>query len=428
MKRFVAAKGKGKGKERAWAHVACGQWVCGVRLDVEANQLVVQEAQAQALARVSTCYLCGDESARSTLRCAHADCDRSFHALCGLQADCHVKAQHVQMRNSFEFVFLCKRHRLQRYVARGDVKVQLSSLGQHLLAIDKLRCKLRQVDALSERIRAYQLNERGLADDVYAINGKYKAAKGKDKEQKKEKGKVSKLKRASKTRSTRDDVISASSEYEETEKERAYREHRRQKEKAKEKQQEKSKEKSSSGDIQMATDIWAGSYHGGEIKLVERRDGVFLSIPRLRLPKGNKFRYSHRERREREQLLKREMLKTRTKDKDKDKGQEQPQPQAQGNAEWNSFLQKIKETEMTMRSSEGGQGWTRCDGLKQPAVTDYERHKAECPYCRKLRLPSTSNHGWSRHLNARHVFKCNRCGLYWNSKLHVTRHLATCKQ
>ena len=113
-------------------------------------------------------------------------------------------------------------------------------------------------------------------------------------------------------------------------------------------------------------EIWEDGYHGGEIKRVEKRNGIFLSIPRRRLPKGHKYRDSHRER------------------------------------------------DLWMRRRGGGLGWTRCDGLNQPAVTDVAQHKEECPYCHKFRFARAiwvPDEGWNRHLNARHEFKCDGCAL-----------------
>merc|ERR1712130_842730 len=64
--------------------------------------------------------------------------------------------------------------------------------------------------------------------------------------------------------------------------------------------------------IRMATDIWAEQYQyeGGEIKWpVIKRIGWFMAIPRLKLPKGNKYRYSHKERKAKQEILDREKKK-----------------------------------------------------------------------------------------------------------------------
>ena len=78
-------------------------------------------------------------------------------------------------------------------------------------------------------------------------------------------------------------------------------------------------------------------YHGGGIKVVEKRDGIVISIPRLVLPKGHKYRDSHTER-------------------------ERPR-RGRGRPRLDS-----------------GAGWTRCLALNQPELTDIAQHKEQCPY------------------------------------------------
>eukprot|EP01083_Nonionella_stella_P014290 40173_1 len=98
----------------------------------------------------------------------------------------------------------------------------------------------------------------------------------------------------------------------------------------------------------MATDIWAEQYHyeGGEIKWpVVKRNGWFMAIPRLKLPKGNKYRYSHLERKQKQELLEKEKRKER---EEKNKGNN---GNNNLNPEWNNFLSLIKEKE-----TELGQG------------------------------------------------------------------------
>merc|ERR1712228_959349 len=98
--------------------------------------------------------------------------------------------------------------------------------------------------------------------------------------------------------------------------------------------------------IRMATDIWAEQYQygGGEIKWpVIKRNGWFMAIPRLKLPKGNKFRYSHKERKAKQELIQKEKEK-KIEPMEKEEVSNVISVGGSGtNAQWDNFMDLIKE-------------------------------------------------------------------------------------
>merc|ERR1712228_215328 len=108
--------------------------------------------------------------------------------------------------------------------------------------------------------------------------------------------------------------------------------------------------------IRMATDIWAEQYQygGGEIKWpVIKRNGWFMAIPRLKLPKGNKFRYSHKERKAKQDLIQKEKeKKTQKIEMIKEKEQEIESVVGGNNVQWDMFMDAINAKEAELAQSE----------------------------------------------------------------------------
>ena len=151
-------------------------------------------------------------------------------------------------------------------------------------------------------------------------------------------------------------------------------------------------------EIRMPTDFWAEQYQyeGGEIKVVEKRNGIFVSIPRLRLPKGNKYRYSHLERRQKEQLLHQQATTQRVRGRAKrTKGSTlSPSPSDQRvqnqnehsssttttgtttegnnavNESWMNFLEKIKEKEQEMKAATESETASKPMNLRKSTSND----------------------------------------------------------
>ena len=74
----------------------------------------------------------------------------------------------------------------------------------------------------------------------------------------------------------------------------------------------------------------------------------------------------------------------------------------------------------------GGADWELTADLNQPKFTDPAAHPNECPYCKKIKQNTMSSHNWSRHLNARHVFKCRKCVKYFTRHQQLAEHIKQC--
>lgn len=372
-----------------------------------------------------------------TIKCQFAECDKSFHAVCGLFGDCHLSAHRVMEGNGFESTFYCKTH---KYLKKKEKKTKLheinvDNLGMHVLQIKKLQAKLDKIKLTQERVDEYELLQRGIVNES-ANAYKHKRKKHRDRDRKMKSRKRSKSKsRLKKKRHRKMEIDDDDDENEKEAMEFSMRTTRSQSTKNL-KVQRKDEQ------IRMATDIWAEQYRyaGGEIKWpIIKRNGWFLSIPRLKLPKGNKFRYSHKERRAKQELIQKE--------KEKNKKKYQYEYKEEQNVQWNMFMDAIKEREaelqMDKNNQDGqqnkkkiirrqnakyigmvGEDWEfveHCQGIS----VDAETCKV-CPLCKKTKHTNVSKPNWQKHLNAKHQFRCKKCKLMFTRHPQLTQHLEQC--
>ena len=76
----------------------------------------------------------------------------------------------------------------------------------------------------------------------------------------------------------------------------------------------------------------------------------------------------------------------------------------------------------------GGSDWELTSDLNQPTFTDPNKYTLKCPYCDKIKPSTMSQHNWSRHLNAKHMFKCKKCKLYFTRHQLLTDHIKKCNK
>eukprot|EP01083_Nonionella_stella_P150408 479109_1 len=449
-----------------WVHVSCGQWTDAMRFNKKFNKFMIISNAFNTTNANCCCYLCTEQEG-VMISCGYKECQRSFHVICGLFGECYLAAH--QKEDAFVFQFYCRKH---KYAMYPETRAQSKSLGEHLFGIKRLERKLEKIELIEQRISEYELNQRGIINETTAAFrecGTRKTRRKKKKSKKKTKHKkIRNHKRQNNNNKCAADEVSVTDttscaencdeENEQFTQRRTRSSSMKSNRKKAYKKREKDRRKEITDGIIMATDIWVEpyQYEGGEIKWpVIKRNGWFMVIPRLKLPKGNKFRYSHLERKQKQELL--------AKEKEREKQREKRHIENDENNEWNNFLQKIKEKEKEIemntndesvtaakqnnesktieegstneddlnkynRYKAGGPGWELTNDLKQPSFTDPKKHSQKCPYCHKPKHPTISQHNWSRHLNAKHVFKCKKCELYFTRHQLLTQHLKQCKK
>merc|ERR1712129_461881 len=347
--------------------------------------------------------------------------------------------------DGFEFTFYCKMHKYLLSARECEpLEINVDNLGMHVLEIKKLQCKLDKINLTQERINEYELLQRGIVNQSAnpAVNRKHK----KKRKQKVKYGddgddnsmsdfsmnSVTRKRKRSKSKTTKRSKSKSRMKRQKRSQSRSIDDDDDEKHEYTQRATRSLTKKSEDKQIRMATDIWAEQYRyaGGEIKWpVEKRDGWFMTIPRLKLPKGNKFRYSHKERKAKQALIQ------------KEKGLPPPPlppaplPPQNDNSQWMSFMDAIKEKEAELKMEQkkeekqnlslplgrkeqkmGGEDWDFVENLNfDPTSIDAATCKV-CPLCNKTKHANVSKPNWIKHLNAKHQFRCKKC------KLIFTRH------
>merc|ERR1712228_1086138 len=460
------------------------------------------------------CYLCDTVQTTNdfTIKCQYNECDKAFHAVCGLFGDCYLLAHKSQKNAMFEFKFYCKTHKYLVFEHDDGKKMEIKfdNLGQHLVNIKKLQSKLDKIKLTADRVEEYELTQRGIIShstnsykecgNVRLKKKKHRKRKNKEKYEydesedslmtdismdsvsrrhrskprsfKTRKSSKSRLKkkrkRSAKEFETESNILSehqnqSVSDFEEQEftmrKTRSSSKKQKPKQNAANVEKNVYKKTKKIEQIRMATDIWAEQYQygGGEIKWpVIKRNGWFMAIPRLKLPKGNKFRYSHKERKAKQELIQKEKeKKTQKIEMIKEKEQEIESVVGGNNVQWDMFMDAINAKEAELAQSEmkeqsknknvkkkkkktdknknmakynkyktGGENWEFVETMP-PVLVDAGECRI-CPLCKKTKHANVSKPNWQKHLHAKHQFKCKKCKLMFTRHPILIKHLEQC--